>query len=141
KNSAVKCDLGLWDVVGSGERSGKWREKVGGKHCALHSVSNVVQDRDGTIWIFYINSPWILLLQEFNVIIRDKKGAENLAANHLSRLENPHQDELEKKEIIETFPLETLGIIAFRGDSSTPWITPDLKASRARGFVHHPLEL
>ncbi|GJT31988.1 reverse transcriptase domain-containing protein [Tanacetum coccineum] len=34
---------------------------------------------------------WILLLQEFDVIIRDKKGAENLASDHLSRLENPHQ--------------------------------------------------
>nr|GEU61324.1 reverse transcriptase domain-containing protein [Tanacetum cinerariifolium] len=53
---------------------------------------------------------WILLLQEFDVIIRDKKGAKNLAADHLSRLENPHQDELEKKEITETFPLETLVI-------------------------------
>nr|GEZ77513.1 reverse transcriptase domain-containing protein [Tanacetum cinerariifolium] len=51
---------------------------------------------------------WILLLQESNFIIRDKKRAENLAAYHLSRLENPHQDELENKEIIETFPLETL---------------------------------
>ncbi|GJU03415.1 reverse transcriptase domain-containing protein [Tanacetum coccineum] len=51
---------------------------------------------------------WILLLQEFDVIIRDKKGAKNLAANHLSRLENPHQDDLEKKEITKTFPLETL---------------------------------
>ncbi|GJV05533.1 reverse transcriptase domain-containing protein [Tanacetum coccineum] len=47
---------------------------------------------------------WILLLQEFDVIIRDKKGAENLAADHLSRLENPHQDKLENKEITETFP-------------------------------------
>nr|GEY20897.1 reverse transcriptase domain-containing protein [Tanacetum cinerariifolium] len=64
---------------------------------------------------------WILLLQESNFIIRDKKRAENLAAYHLSRLENPHQDELENKEIIETFPLETLGMIAFRGDSSTSW--------------------
>nr|GEV73388.1 hypothetical protein [Tanacetum cinerariifolium] len=53
---------------------------------------------------------WILLLQEFDVIIRDKEGAKNLAANHLSRLENPNQDELEKKEITETFPLETLGM-------------------------------
>nr|GEU75458.1 reverse transcriptase domain-containing protein [Tanacetum cinerariifolium] len=49
---------------------------------------------------------WILLLQEFDVIIRDNKGAENLAVDHLSRLKNPHQDELEKKEITETFPLE-----------------------------------
>ncbi|GJX09939.1 reverse transcriptase domain-containing protein [Tanacetum coccineum] len=49
---------------------------------------------------------WILLLQEFDVVIRDKKGAENLAANHLSRLENPYQSELEKKEITELCPLE-----------------------------------
>nr|GEU74991.1 reverse transcriptase domain-containing protein [Tanacetum cinerariifolium] len=60
--------------------------------------------------------------KEFDVIIRDKKGAENLTADHLSRLENPHQHELEKKDIIETFPLETLGMIAFRGDLSTPCV-------------------
>ncbi|GJV57534.1 reverse transcriptase domain-containing protein [Tanacetum coccineum] len=48
-------------------------------------------------------------------------GAKNLAADHLSRLENPHQSELEKKEITETFPLETLGMVTFRGDASTPW--------------------
>ncbi|GKE64328.1 reverse transcriptase domain-containing protein, partial [Tanacetum coccineum] len=35
-------------------------------------------------------------------------GAKNLVADHLSRLENPHQDVLENKEITETFPLETL---------------------------------
>ncbi|GJR85522.1 reverse transcriptase domain-containing protein [Tanacetum coccineum] len=58
--------------------------------------------------------------QAFDVIIRDKKGAENLAADHLSRLENPHQDKLENKEITETFPLETLGSVALRADS-TPW--------------------
>ncbi|GKA63646.1 reverse transcriptase domain-containing protein [Tanacetum coccineum] len=61
---------------------------------------------------------WILLLQEFDVIIHDKKGAENLAADHLSRLENPHQSDLEKKEITETFPLETLGMVTLRGDSN-----------------------
>ncbi|GJZ98994.1 reverse transcriptase domain-containing protein [Tanacetum coccineum] len=64
---------------------------------------------------------WILLLHEFDVIVRDKKGAENLATDHLSRLENPHQGDLEKKEINETFPLETLGMVSSLGDSSTPW--------------------
>ncbi|GKB77398.1 reverse transcriptase domain-containing protein [Tanacetum coccineum] len=63
---------------------------------------------------------WILLLQEFNVVIRDKKGTENLTADHLSRLENPHQSELEKKVITETFPLETLGMVTFRDDNA-PW--------------------
>nr|GEW64804.1 hypothetical protein [Tanacetum cinerariifolium] len=60
-----------------------------------------------------------LLLQEFNVIICDKKGAKNLAADHLSKLENPHQDDLENNEINKTFPLETLGMISSRSDSST----------------------
>ncbi|GKB77926.1 reverse transcriptase domain-containing protein [Tanacetum coccineum] len=77
---------------------------------------------------------WILLLQEFDVIIRDKNGAENLAADHLSRLENPHQGDLEKKEINETFPLETLGMISFHGDSSTPWFA-DIANYLAGNFV------
>nr|GFC32478.1 reverse transcriptase domain-containing protein [Tanacetum cinerariifolium] len=36
---------------------------------------------------------WVPLLQEFDIIIRDKKGTKNLAADQLSRLENPHKDE------------------------------------------------
>ncbi|GJY95899.1 reverse transcriptase domain-containing protein [Tanacetum coccineum] len=76
---------------------------------------------------------WILLLQEFDVIIRDKKGVENLAADHLSRLENPHQDKLENKEITETFPLETLGSVALRVDS-TPWFA-DFANYHAGNFI------
>ncbi|GJX99778.1 reverse transcriptase domain-containing protein [Tanacetum coccineum] len=77
---------------------------------------------------------WVLLLQEFDIIIRDKKGAENLAADHLSRLENPHQSVLDKKEINETFPLETLSMVSFRGDSSTPWFA-DFANYHAGNFV------
>nr|GEX60660.1 reverse transcriptase domain-containing protein [Tanacetum cinerariifolium] len=49
------------------------------------------------------------------------KGAENLAADHLSRLENPYENMLDPKGINETFPLETLSMVTFRGDSITSW--------------------
>ncbi|GKB31910.1 reverse transcriptase domain-containing protein [Tanacetum coccineum] len=65
--------------------------------------------------------------------VRNKKGAENLAADHLSRLENPHQDKLENKEITETFPLETLGSVALRVDS-TPWFA-DFANYHAGNFI------
>nr|GEZ81995.1 DNA-directed DNA polymerase [Tanacetum cinerariifolium] len=51
---------------------------------------------------------WVLLLQEFDIIILDKKGTENLAADHLSRLENPYKYLFENKDINENFPSETL---------------------------------
>nr|GEU77520.1 DNA-directed DNA polymerase [Tanacetum cinerariifolium] len=61
-------------------------------------------------------------------------GVENLAADHISRLENPHQIVLDKKEINETFPLETLNMVSFRGDSSTSWFA-DFANYYARNFV------
>nr|GEV99800.1 reverse transcriptase domain-containing protein [Tanacetum cinerariifolium] len=64
---------------------------------------------------------WVLLLQEFTFKVVDTKGAENLAADHLSRLENPHQNVLDPKEINESFPLETLNLLSSRGSQSTPW--------------------
>ncbi|GJV75281.1 reverse transcriptase domain-containing protein [Tanacetum coccineum] len=64
---------------------------------------------------------WVLLLQEFTFKVIDTKGAENLAADHLSRLENPYENMLDPKEINDTFPLKTLNMVTFRDDSSTPW--------------------
>ncbi|GJU93430.1 reverse transcriptase domain-containing protein [Tanacetum coccineum] len=74
---------------------------------------------------------WVLLLQEFDITIRDKKGSENLAADHLSRLENPHKDVLENKDINENFPLETLGVIS---SESTPWFA-DYANFHAGNFI------
>ncbi|GJR21570.1 reverse transcriptase domain-containing protein [Tanacetum coccineum] len=74
---------------------------------------------------------WVLLLQEFDITIRDKKRSENLAANHLSRLENPRKDVLENKDINENFPLETLGVIS---SGSTPWFA-DYANFHAGNFI------
>nr|GEZ05486.1 hypothetical protein [Tanacetum cinerariifolium] len=67
---------------------------------------------------------WILLLQEFDFKVIDTKGAENYAADHLSRLENPYENVFDPKEINETFPLESLNKVAHQ-DPSTPWTCPD----------------
>ncbi|KAK8708534.1 hypothetical protein V6N13_059572 [Hibiscus sabdariffa] len=50
---------------------------------------------------------WILLLQEFDVEIIDRKGTENQVADHLSRLENKKITQKEP-EIKEVFPDEKI---------------------------------
>nr|GEZ76212.1 reverse transcriptase domain-containing protein [Tanacetum cinerariifolium] len=66
--------------------------------------------------------------------VLDTKGAENLAADHLSRLENPYENVLNPKGINETFPLETLSMLTFRGDSSAPWFA-DFANYHAGNFI------
>ncbi|GJU89633.1 reverse transcriptase domain-containing protein [Tanacetum coccineum] len=76
----------------------------------------------------------VLLLQEFTFKVIDTKGAENLAADHLSRLENPYENVLDPKEVNEKFPLETLNMVTFHGDSSTPWFA-DYANYHAGNFI------
>ncbi|GKC30473.1 reverse transcriptase domain-containing protein [Tanacetum coccineum] len=77
---------------------------------------------------------WVLLLQEFDFNVIDTKGAENLAADHLSRLENPYENVLDPKEVNEKFPLEALNMVTSRGDSSTPWFA-DYANYHAGNFI------
>nr|GEW61501.1 hypothetical protein [Tanacetum cinerariifolium] len=64
---------------------------------------------------------WVLLLQEFDFDVIDTKEAENLVADHLSRLENLYENVLDPKEINEKFPFETLSMVTSRGTSDNPW--------------------
>nr|GFB33642.1 reverse transcriptase domain-containing protein [Tanacetum cinerariifolium] len=76
---------------------------------------------------------WILLLQEFDFKVIDTRGAENYAADHLSRLENPYENIFDPKEINKAFPLKTLNKIA-HNDPSTPWYA-DLAKYHTRNFI------
>ncbi|GKA20166.1 reverse transcriptase domain-containing protein [Tanacetum coccineum] len=77
---------------------------------------------------------WVLLLQEFTFKVIDTKGDENLAADHLSRLENPYENVLDPKEVNEKFPLETLNMVTFRGNSITLWFA-DYANYHAANFI------
>nr|GEW05175.1 reverse transcriptase domain-containing protein [Tanacetum cinerariifolium] len=77
---------------------------------------------------------WVLLLQEFTFKVVDTKGAKNLAADNLSRLENPHQNMLDPKDINESFPLETLNMVSSHVNLSTSWFA-DFANYHAGNFV------
>ena len=69
---------------------------------------------------------WMLLLQEFDVEIRDKSGAENLVTDHLSRIENPFdplpiRDDFSDKQLLQLH-------------SSTPWFADLVNYLVARVF-------
>nr|GEV34329.1 DNA-directed DNA polymerase [Tanacetum cinerariifolium] len=90
------------------------------------------------------------------------RSIENLAADHLSRLENPHQDELEKSKSPRHLSRDSFSRGSSKPDgpdrSPSPMfflmgplsylklmiltlrVALDLEASRVRGFVHRPLE-
>nr|GFA11196.1 reverse transcriptase domain-containing protein [Tanacetum cinerariifolium] len=70
---------------------------------------------------------------EFDFKVIDTRGAENYAADHLSRLENPYENIFDPKEINEAFPLETLNKVA-HNDPSTPWYA-DLANYHAGNFI------
>ncbi|GKA84243.1 reverse transcriptase domain-containing protein [Tanacetum coccineum] len=59
---------------------------------------------------------WILLLQEFDIEIKDKKGTENVAADHLSRIDNDETSD--DSEVDDYYPIETLMEITTK---DTPW--------------------
>ncbi|CAN6707288.1 unnamed protein product [Malus baccata var. baccata] len=69
---------------------------------------------------------WMLLLQEFDIEIRDKKGSENVVADHLSQM--VHEEHEHNVPIPETFPDEQLLSIELAVDYVSKWV--EAKATR-----------
>ncbi|KAK6151025.1 hypothetical protein DH2020_015957 [Rehmannia glutinosa] len=86
---------------------------------------------------------WILLLQEFGVEIKDRKGCENVVADHLSRLENQEGAQGSTGWIKEEFPDERLLML----EAKFPWyadfvnylaagvLPPDLSPYQKKKFL------
>ncbi|XLU24114.1 hypothetical protein S245_060180, partial [Arachis hypogaea] len=72
---------------------------------------------------------WVLLLQEFDIEIRDRKGTENQVVDHLSRIEPVEGTSFPFLEISETFPDEHLFAI-----QEAPWFA-DIANYKAARFI------
>ncbi|XP_070042910.1 uncharacterized protein [Nicotiana tomentosiformis] len=79
---------------------------------------------------------WLLLMQEFDLEIKDRKGTKNQVADHLSRLERPPVKIVEKTE---EFPNEqSFSITAV--SERLPWYS-DIANFLASGWLPHDLSL
>ncbi|GJV85301.1 reverse transcriptase domain-containing protein [Tanacetum coccineum] len=79
---------------------------------------------------------WPYLVLSKSIVYTDHSALKYLmnkqdAKPRLLRLENPHKDVLENKDINENFPLETLGVIS---SGSTPWFA-DYANYHAGNFI------
>ena len=105
-------------------------------HSAIKYLMTKKDAKPRLIW-------WVLLLQEFNLEIKDKKGTENIAADHLSRLEGA-SDEV---QVNDDFPDEQL--LAIEDKRAIPWfadyvnylvakvIPPEFSYQQKKRFVAH----
>ncbi|GJX42374.1 reverse transcriptase domain-containing protein [Tanacetum coccineum] len=99
------CDASDF-VVGAvlGQREGKHFHPI---HFASKTLNNAQQN--------YIVTEKELLA------IKNKKGAENVTADHLPRLENPNLEELKDEDIDDNFLDQTLMNVSSNDEDEIPW--------------------
>ena len=94
----------------------KFRPYILGSHVLIHTdhaaIRYVMTKKDAKPRLIR----WVLLLQEFDIEIKDKKVSDNVIADHLSRLEKTTEEE-KGGEILENFSDEQLFLLSVQ----TPW--------------------
>ncbi|GKC38145.1 reverse transcriptase domain-containing protein, partial [Tanacetum coccineum] len=118
------CDASEF-AVGSvlGQKDGKQFHPIYFASKSLNAAQQnyTVIEKELTAVIFAFDAKsrlirWIFLLQEFDIEIKDKKGTENVVADHLSRIENDETSD--DNDVDDIFPHETLMEITIR---DIPW--------------------
>ena len=110
----------------------KFRPYILGSHVIIHTnhaaIKYLIAKKDAKPRLIR----WVLLLQEFDLVIKDKKGSDIVIVDHLFRLEKPTEEEkgIERAKI---FPNEQL----FQLSVQVPWYA-DIVNYLAYGIM--PLE-
>ena len=109
----------------------KFRPYILGSHVIVHTdhatIKYLMSKKDAKPRLIR----WVLLLQEFDLEIKDKKGCDNVIADHLSRVEH-NETEKEETELKENFQDEQLFKVSFQ----IPWYA-DIVNYLACGVVPH----
>ena len=96
----------------------KFRPYILGSHVIIHTdpvaIKYLMATKDAKPRMII----WVLLLQEFDLEIKDKKGSDNVIVDYLFRLENPTEDEKEI-ELEENFLNEQLFQVSVQVPSYT----------------------
>ena len=94
----------------------KFRQYILGSHVIIHTdhaaIKYLMSKKEAKPRLIR----WVLLLQEFDLEIKDKKGCDNVIADHLSRVERS-ADEEDKVILTENFLDEQLFKVSFQ----LPW--------------------
>ena len=94
----------------------KFRQYILGSHVIIHTdhaaIKYLMSKKEAKPRLIR----WVLLLQEFDLEIKDKNGCDNVIADHLSRVERSTAEE-EKVILTENFPDEQLFKVSFQ----LPW--------------------
>ena len=95
---------------------GKFKPYILGSHIIVHTdhatIKYMMSKKEAKPRLIR----WVLLLQEFDLEIKDKKGCDNVIADHLSRVEKNKVEE-EEVELTENFPDKQLFKLSFQ----LPW--------------------
>ena len=94
----------------------KFRQYILGSHVIIHTdhaaIKYLMSKKEAKPRLIR----WVLLLQDFDLEIKDKKGCDNVIADHLSRVERSTAEE-EKVILTKNFPDEQLFKVSFQ----LPW--------------------
>ncbi|GJY89075.1 reverse transcriptase domain-containing protein [Tanacetum coccineum] len=138
----IMCDASDY-VVGAvlGQRNTKHFQPI---HYASKTMTDsqahyMTTEKELLTVVYAFEKLWPYLVLSKTIVYTDHSALKYLLAKQdakprLLRLENPYQGDLKKKEINETFPFKTIGMISFHGNYSTSWFA-DIANYHAGNFV------
>ncbi|GJV52813.1 reverse transcriptase domain-containing protein, partial [Tanacetum coccineum] len=92
-------------------------QRIDKKFCPIYYASKTMNDAQE----HYTTTEKELLAVNLPLRLKTKKGTENLAVDHLSRLENPDLKILNEEAIRDSFPDEYLMAVHVREIAEDPW--------------------